>query len=298
MSSPFPESILMVRPDASSLMSGKWDEELLQEFERVRERLEGLGIEIFVMDDSSRPASPSAIFSSDPVSFHEDGTIVRYPMADEEREGEPGPELSAAIEKASRFRVRRTIELTEQSRGKQALEGTGSIVFDRFARIAYACRSGRTDIGLFDHICERSGYHPVSFQAFDTKGAPIPHTDRMLSLGNGFALLCEEAIEDPLERKMVKMQLQDSGKEVVPIDRQQMKAFAGNGLQVKVPEKGFHFLLSKRGCDALTEDQLQRIESRTALECLPLDRIESFGERSIGSVLSGIHLPEKDRDKS
>lgn len=312
MASPFPDSILMVRPSAFNYDKGTaatnpfqsyetankdLQEEALEEFEKVKERLEGIGLTVIVIDDTSEPRKPNAVFPNNWISFHEDGTVILYPMLTESRRKERRPELPGRIEDETRFRVRRTIDLSEHEAEDRALEGTGSIVFDRDARVAYACRSQRTDIGLFDHICERIGYRPVSFNATDEKGNPIYHTNVMLALGKGFAILCEEAIEDPLERKMVKMQLRDGGKEVIAIDHQQMKAFAGNGFQVEIPDRGAFFFLSKRACDSLTAEQLRRIESHTALECLPVERIEDGGGGSVRCMMAGIFLPEKDPEK-
>ncbi len=95
----------------------------------------------------------------------------------------------------------------------------------------------------------------------------------------------------------MKMQLRDSGKELIFIDRQQMKAFAANGYQVRTPEGELIFLLSKRACDALNAEQLRCIESHTALECLPVEMIEDAGGGSIRCMLAGIFLPEKDAEK-
>jgi hypothetical protein len=312
MATPFPDSILMVRPASFSYDPGtaasntfqkkeladrELQEEALNEFERVRERLEELGVELFIVDDTPDPAKPNAVFPNNWISFHEDGTVVLYPMLTDGRRKERRPELPKRLEEETRFRVRRTIDLSSHEKEDRPLEGTGSIVFDRNARIAYACRSSRTDIGLFEHICERIGYKPVSFEASDEKGGAIYHTNVMLALGDHFAIICEEAIEDPLQQKMVKMQLQDSGKELISIDRQQMKAFAGNGYQVTLPDGRLFFLLSKRACDALTADQLRRIEARTAVECLPVERIEDAGGGSVRCMLAGIFLPEKDPEK-
>lgn len=314
MDVPFPNTLLLIRPAAfahddrtawtnsfqkeDDRAPGTIQEEALAEFEKVEQRLEELGLELLVWEDDLQPPKPNAIFPNNWISFHEDGTVIFYPMLTKSRQAERKPEIPRWIEDETRFRVRRSIDLSEHEEEGRALEGTGSIVFDRAARVAYACYSPRTDISLFEHICERSGYRPVSFNAWDEEGAPIYHTNVMLSLGHQFALLCEEAIENPLERKMVKMQLRESGKEVIGIDRQQMKAFAGNGYQVKVDDKGLFYLLSKRACDALTEDQLQRIESHTALECLPVERIENSGGGSIRCMIAGVFLPEKDPDKT
>lgn len=313
MEHPFPSSVLMIRPASFSydeetaksnpfqtdvdLTPAQLQNEVLEEFDAMVERLKKLGLLVYQVEDRPEPPKPSAVFPNNWISFHEDGTVVLYPMQSKGRSLERRPELADWLEKESPFRVRRTIDLSDQEKEGKALEGTGSIVFDREDRVAYACRSPRTDIPLFEHLCERLGYRPISFRAVDPEGVPIYHTNVMLAIGNGFAILCEEAIEEPMERSMVKMQLRDSGKEVISIDPPQMKAFAGNAFQVYMPEKGPFLLLSRRACDALKEEQLRRIESHSAVECLSVDRIEEVGGGGVRCMLAGILLPEKGPDK-
>lgn len=314
MSTPFPDTVLMIRPAAFGYDEGtartnrfqkapssdgeRVHKEALAEFEAVKERLELLGVQVMVFEDTPDPPKPSAIFPNNWISFHEDGSVVLYPMLTESRKKERRSEIPERIEAESRFRVRRSIELSAYEQEGKALEGTGSIVFDREMRIAYACRSPRTDIPLFEQLCERLGYQPVSFKAFDEQGAAIYHTNVMLALGAGFAILCEEVIEDPMERSMVKLQLQESGRKLIIIDRDQLRAFAGNAYQLCSSEGDHHFLLSKRACDSLNEEQLQRIESHSAIECLPVGHIEEAGGGSIRCMMAGIFLPEKDPERS
>ncbi len=314
MSSPFPDTILMIRPAAFAYDEGTAStnrfqkapdadpdlvhQEALEEFSMVKERLEQWGIEVMVFDDGPDPPKPNAVFPNNWISFHEDGSVVLYPMLDESRQRERRTDIPERIEAESRFRVRRTIDLSADEAQGIALEGTGSIVFDREERIAYACRSPRTDIPLFERICERLGYSPVSFNAFDEKGDPIYHTNVMLALGAGFAILCEECVEDPMERSMLRLQLQESGKELIPIDREQLKAFAGNAYQLRAPDGKELVLFSQRACDSLTEAQLRRIESYSAVECLPVGRIEEAGGGSVRCMMAGIFLPEKDPERS
>lgn len=309
MDSPFPYSVMMIRPAAfsydaetassnlfqraSDLDPSALQKEALAEFAGVVERLERAGIEVHQVEDLPEPPKPSAVFPNNWVSFHEDGTVVLYPMHTKGRSLERRPDLIERLEEESRFRVRRCIDLSGHETEGKALEGTGSIVFDRGERIAYACLSPRTDIPLFEHLCERLGYRPISFRAVDLSGVPIYHTNVMMAIGNGFAILCEEAIEDPMERSMVKMQLRDSGKEVIPITLEQMNAFAGNAFQLCSSEGDPLFLLSRKACDSLEAEQLRRIEARTPVECMKVDRIEEAGGGSIRCMLAGIHLPEK-----
>jgi hypothetical protein len=81
------------------------------------------------------------------------------------------------------------------------------------------------------------GYRAVAFEAVDAAGRAIYHTNVMMSVGHGFAVLCAEAIRDAAEREAVRAALAASGHEVVEITLAQMGAFAGNMLTL---ELAFH----------------------------------------------------------
>ena len=77
------------------------------------------------------------------------------------------------------------------------LEGTGSIVFDHENKIAYACRSNRTNVNLLKFVCQKLGYSLAEFDAVDGNGIPIYHTNVMMWIGTEVAAICSESIKDP-----------------------------------------------------------------------------------------------------
>ena len=76
------------------------------------------------------------------------------------------------------------------------LEGTGSIVFDHENKIAYACRSKRTNVNLLKFVCQKLGYSSAEFDAVDANGVPIYHTNVMMWIGTEIAAICSESIKD------------------------------------------------------------------------------------------------------
>ena len=76
------------------------------------------------------------------------------------------------------------------------LEGTGSIVFDHENKVAYACRSNRTNINLLKFVCQKLGYSLAEFDAVDGDGIPIYHTNVMMWIGTEVAAICSESIKD------------------------------------------------------------------------------------------------------
>ena len=140
-----------------------------------------------VVDDTSEPAKPDAVFPNNWVSFHRDGTIVLYPMLAPNRRAERRMEIVAAVEQRLGFRRTRLLDLSSHEQQGRMLEGTGSLVLDHVHRIAYACRSARTDESLVREWSALMNYEPLLFDALGAGGAPIYHTNVMLSIGSHWA---------------------------------------------------------------------------------------------------------------
>jgi hypothetical protein len=78
--------------------------------------------------------------------------------------------------------------------------------------------------------------HPLFFEAFQTVDSErklIYHTNVMMCLGETFAVICSDCIDDKKERKMVLDNLKENGKEVILITESQMNNFAGNMLELR-----------------------------------------------------------------
>src|SRR5262249_36694485 len=54
--------------------------EARNEFDRFVQALSGEGVSVCVAADTPQPPKPDAVFPNNWVSFHEDGTVVLYPM--------------------------------------------------------------------------------------------------------------------------------------------------------------------------------------------------------------------------
>ena len=57
----------------------------LEEFDDLVTLLRNAGVSVIVTDDTIEPATPDSIFPNNWVSFHDNGTIVLYPMQAENR---------------------------------------------------------------------------------------------------------------------------------------------------------------------------------------------------------------------
>ena len=191
----------------------------------------GAGVQVCIAQDSAEPAKPDAVFPNNWVSWHHDGSVVLYPMLAPNRRAERRAGILASAARRSGFRRRRLIDLSAHEHEGRFLEGTGSLVLDHLQRVAYACRSARTDESLVRAWGELMGYEPLVFDAGDEDGRAIYHTNVMLALGTRWALVCGPAIA-AADRARVLARLRASGRELIQIGMQAMRSFAGNLLEL------------------------------------------------------------------
>jgi len=137
------------------------------------------------------------------------------------------------------------------------LEGTGSLVLDHVHKIAYACRSARTDESLIREWCALMNHEPLLFDALGADGTPLYHTNVMLSMGARWAVVCAEAIAGA-DRARVLQRLRASGREIIEISGQAMSGFAGNILELagRTASGGLRsvLVLSEQARSALQQD--------------------------------------------
>ena len=202
------------------------------EFDAYVQALESEGVRVIVGEDTPEPPRPDAVFPNNWLSFHADGTLVLYPMLAPNRRLERREELVERACEAAGFRPRRRLDLTAHERSGHFLEGTGSLVLDHPARIAYASRSSRTNESLVRQWARELGYEAVVFDASDARGVAYYHTNVIMWIGSRSAMVCAEAIA-PADRDRVLAQLRrDADRELIEIDRQAVAKFAGNMLEL------------------------------------------------------------------
>ena len=166
-----------------------------REFDGLVARLADAGVEVVVADDSPEPAKPDACFPNNWVSFHADGSVVLYPMMAPSRRAERRAEPDRADVRAcgfSRHAHHRPVARSRQ-RG-EFLEGTGSLVLDRCHRIAYACRSPRTTPAALAEFLRGARLSHRRIRCARPGRAPAYHTNVLMAIGEGFAVVCAEAI--------------------------------------------------------------------------------------------------------
>lgn len=263
----------------------------LEEFDNYVARLRANQIKVLVIEDTPAPPKPDAIFPNNWISMHRSGLICLYPMCTPNRRREIRKNILKTLKQY--FIVKDIKDISGYSKDNLFLEGTGSIIFDKINKVAYACLSPRTDADLFNVHCHTLGYEPVSFSSYDRNGTLVYHTNVMLTIGDGFAVICLKSIKNLSERKFVKDKLKSTGHEVIDISFEQMNAFAGNMLQVENTAGKPFLVLSETAFNSLTHQQISKIEKYTSLLPVAIPTIETIGGGSARCMIAEIFLNEK-----
>ncbi|HQW87690.1 MAG TPA: arginine deiminase-related protein [Flavobacteriales bacterium] len=262
-----------------------------EEFDGLLHELDRSGIGTTVLDPVD-PTAPNAVFPNNWFSTHADGTVVLYPMCTPSRRRERDRALDETLEREG-FHVNRLVDLCALEQADRFLEGTGSLVLDRVRNVAYAALSPRTSERGLNVWCGVMDGHQVPFLATmdgTLAGQPVYHTNVVLSIGEGFAVVCTEAMPYPVDREDVQAELERAGKVLIPITLRQMHQYVGNLLQLRSP-KGPAILLSTAAFGALDPVQRRLLEAHGQLVPVPVPTIEAVGGGSVRCMLAENFLP-------
>lgn len=105
-------------------------------------------------------------------------------------------------------------------------------MLDRTNRVAYAALSERCTEHVARQWAELLQYSCVTFRTRDATGAPVYHTNVLLSIGTSFAVVCPNVIH-PDDVTRVLSALRESGRIVIEITTQQMSEFCANILELR-----------------------------------------------------------------
>jgi hypothetical protein len=263
----------------------------LEEFERLVTALESAGVRVCVFDDTPEPHTPDAIFPNNWFSSHEDGSVILYPMCAPNRRPERRLDIVAALSDDLGFKIEKLTDMSGYERSGRFLEGTGSLVLDRVNRVAYACLSVRTHSALLHAFSELTGYRVISFTAEDERGVAIYHTNVLMCVGRGFAVVCLDAIPDPAERNLVETTLVESGRRLIPIGHAQMDRFAGNMLELSGAGDSPLIAMSQCAFESLDESQLADLQDFGQLLPVDIGTIERCAGGSVRCMIAELHLP-------
>ena len=266
-----------------------------REFEHLAQALASEGVSVCEVEDSLEPTKPDAVFPNNWVSFHEDGTLVLYPMQSTSRRTERRQEVIDAAVKELGFQVSHLLDLTYYEGAGKFLEGTGSLVLDNVARIAYACISPRTHPEVVEEWARDLNYEAVTFTATNRAGVPLYHTNVLMCIGARAVVVGSEAIA-PADRERVLARLAGNGREVIEIGHEEIERFAGNMLELDTWDEALGdsrvLVMSESARRALNPEAFAQLSGCTdAVLAVPIPTIERLGGGSVRCMLAEVFRP-------
>ncbi|MDH3621709.1 MAG: arginine deiminase-related protein [Gammaproteobacteria bacterium] len=269
----------------------------LREFDGLVSSLREAGIEVIVVDDTPEPHTPDAIFPNNWISMHADGRVVLYPMEAENRRTERRDDIIDQLGDKEGRVITEVIDLSEHEVSGHYLEGTGSMVLDRANRVAYACVSTRTHLDPLGDFAQRLGYDVVAFDAVDSNGVPIYHTNVLMNVGEELAVVCDAAIVREDQREAVLTRLRETGHDIVSLSYAQLDAFAGNMLELRNRDGERVIAMSQRAFASLNEEQRAKLAANGRIVSAAIDNIESSAGGSVRCMLAEVHLPTEGSNR-
>ena len=291
------ETNKMQRPADAQAASASHGSQTLarQEFAGLVRALHSEGVDVCVVEDTPEPVKPDAVFPNNWVSFHEDGTVVLYPMQAQTRRRERRREVVDTVAAELGFPVSRVLDLTHHERAGRFLEGTGSLILDHVERVVYASRSPRTHEAVVAEWAHELGYESLVFSAFDRTGVPLYHTNVLMCVGARMAVVGTEAMA-PEDRGPVVERLRASGRDVIEIGLQEIGQFAGNMLELATWDEALGdsrvLVMSEAARRGLRPESFARISAGTdTVLAVPVPTIERLGGGSVRCMLAEVFRP-------
>lgn len=305
---PLASTILMVRPAAfgfneetaannyfqsnPGIDKEQLQQKALAEFDSMVQTLRSHGITVLVIEDSKEPPKPDAIFPNNWLSTSPGGVLSVFPMYAPSRRIEKRDEILDQL--AKEFVIREVQDWGEYEAEGRFLEGTGSMVIDHDNKMIYACVSERTSLPVLEKYAAANNFQAIVFLATDKNGRPVYHTNVMMALGEGFCVLCEEAIEEEWELIAVRQLLESTGHSIIAITRDQMHQFAGNMLQVKNNDGEKYLVMSRSAFNSLRKEQKQMLEAYSTLLPIAVPTIEEVEGGSVRCMMAEVFLERKE----
>jgi hypothetical protein len=263
----------------------------LAEFDAMTELLSSHDIDIKVYDDDPHLSLPDAVFPNNWITFHDDGKVIVYPMMAESRRKERRPLIIRDL--ADHFRITEVVDLSHEENEGRFLEGTGSLVFDYRNKLVYACKSPRTHPELVKKVAGTLGYRSIIFDAVDDQLLPVYHTNVVMNIGTKTAVICLDAIKNEEQQEILLESFSSTGHKVIAISYDQMKAFAGNMLEVLNKHGEPVVLMSQTTFQSLLPGQINAISAYADILPVKIPTIEKCGGGSVRCMVADIRLPVK-----
>lgn len=300
------DKILMVRPVCfgyneetainnyyqknSDKSASEIQKQALIEFDNMVQKLENLGINVKVLQDTKIPYTPDSIFPNNWFSTHSDNTVILYPMFAKNRRLERREEIYDFFENTNELKV---LDYSNLENENFFLEGTGSLVLDRKNKKAYCSLSERADEKLLDIFCEDMNFKKIAFHSYqivNSERKAIYHTNVMMAIAENYAIICADAIDDIKERDLVLKELKNDKKEIVLISERQVENFLGNAIELKNKDNVSVLVMSAKAFNALLLEQKNIIEKYSVILPVDVSTIEEHGGGSARCMIAELYI--------
>lgn len=265
----------------------------LAEMDAVAQALRDAGVTVHVFEDQDH-TRPDSVFPNNWLSTHAGGNIAIYPMYASNRRHERRADVLELLK--SQYRVQTIVDYSGLETDGIFLEGTGAMVLDHVSRVAYTARSHRADTHVLERFCTDFGYEPMAFDAFDSAGVPVYHTNVIACIGTEVAMIALEMIPDEQRRAQVRERLSVNGRVIVELTEEQIREFAGNAVELcgRTPEGRHRYVMamSARARRSLRPEQIAVIEDSCEIVAVEIPTIEMAGG-SVRCMIAGVHLDRR-----
>ncbi len=314
MSAQAPSAVILIRAERfhpnpataadnafqSDIPSGQSDDatatRALAEMDALAEALRGAGVKVHVFADEDH-TRPDSVFPNNWLSTHAGGYVAVYPMYASNRRHERRADVLEMLK--SDYRVQSIVDYSGLEPDGIFLEGTGAMVLDHVSRVAYTARSHRADIAVLERFCTDFAYEPMAFEAVDSDGVPVYHTNVIACIGTDVAMVALGMIPDAERREQVRARLSVNGRTVIELTEEQIREFAGNAVELcgRTAEgrRRYIMAMSARARRSLRPEQVAAIEESCEIVAVEIPTIELAGG-SVRCMIAGIHLDRRPLD--
>lgn len=239
--------------------------------------------EIEVLEFEDLPETPDAVFPNNWFSTFPNKQLLSYPMFSAIRRQERRSEILDYLKKEFDYQINSELEKLEEE--NIFLEGTGSLVLDHQAKLAFAAISPRTSPEALTAFQQLTNYQVIDFTAVGPAGEPIYHTNVMMCVAEDFAIVGFDTI---FEEDHAKIRAALKGKTIIELSNEQVyQHFAGNMLALQ-NEKGERFLVmsaaAKRSLSRSQKSDIRALDLEIIAPALSI--IETIGGGSASCMLA------------
>ena len=264
-----------------------------QEFEQMVNQIRGHDISVTVLEKAhTNELLPDAVFPNNWFSTRENGEIFIYPMKTANRQAEVQIEQLKQAVTGAGHQANQVNDYRTTLSGLGALEGTGSLIFHHPTGRLFAAISERCTLEALEYFAQQNQYELFAFYTNSSKGAPIYHTNVLMSCGEDFIVICEDVLaSDTLSDKALQS-MKNTVKDVITISEQQMtEKFCGNIIQVKDQQGQPAIIMSASAFDGFTSEQKHQLKQHGKLIVCEIPTIEFVGGGSARCMVAENFLP-------